>query len=153
MLRTLIDSLPDSIYIKDLDHRMTLCNTGQARLLGAATPAEAVGKSDRDFYPRELAEQYESSEDRLFATGEPLLNHEERVADQQTGKLLWYSNNKVPLYNADGKITSLVGIGRDITALKQAAEALAAANAEMEQAAHKAHELAVAAESGQRGQV
>src|SRR5262245_11076637 len=55
MLRTLIDNLPDLIYVKDVNGRFLLANVAVARVMGAKAPSELLGKSDFDFHPRELA--------------------------------------------------------------------------------------------------
>jgi len=55
LLRTLIDSLPDAIYIKDTQSRFILGNKGVARIMGAPGGESLVGKTDFDFYPAELA--------------------------------------------------------------------------------------------------
>src|SRR5262249_37483084 len=58
LLRTLMDNLPDYIYVKDTESRMLLSNTGHLKALGAETLEEVVGKTDFDFFPREQAEPY-----------------------------------------------------------------------------------------------
>lgn len=51
MLRTLIDHLPDTIYVKDVAGRKTLTNPADVRNRGAASEAEVLGKTDFDFCP------------------------------------------------------------------------------------------------------
>ena len=51
LLRTLIDNIPDMIFVKDTQHRFLLNNIAHARTLGAANPQEMVGKSDLDYFP------------------------------------------------------------------------------------------------------
>lgn len=75
-LRTLLDHLPDLIYFKDNSSRFILCNTTQLRLLGVATLEQAIGKSDHDFFPAELASQYREDEQRIVETGQALINKE-----------------------------------------------------------------------------
>ena len=53
LLRTVIDTLPDYIYAKDIQGQFIFCNTATARLMGDTTPDNLIGKSDFDFYPRE----------------------------------------------------------------------------------------------------
>jgi PAS domain S-box-containing protein len=126
LLHTLFDHLPDSVWIKDTESRFVMGNLGVTRHVGAATPEEIIGKSDFDFFPKDLAEQYYADEQQDVRSGQPLLNREEIVEDQTTGKRLWNLVTKVPLRNAAGNIVGLVGIGRDITERKRAAEALRA---------------------------
>ncbi|MBI5564895.1 MAG: PAS domain S-box protein, partial [Chloroflexi bacterium] len=78
-LRTLIDNLPDSVYIKDRTSRFVVNNLAHLRVLGAASQAEAVGKTDFDFFPPESAQQYFTDEQEVMRLGQPLLNREETV--------------------------------------------------------------------------
>ena len=55
LLRTIIDDLPDCIYVKDRQGRFLVANLATARIMGVATPDDLLGKSDADFYPPELA--------------------------------------------------------------------------------------------------
>jgi two-component system cell cycle sensor histidine kinase/response regulator CckA len=119
LLRTVIDNLPDLIYAKDTESRLVIGNIAVARLMGATTPDEVLGKTDFDFYPQELAAQYYADEQRIIRSGQPLVSGEEPRIDQVTGKKGWLSTTKVPLRDSLGKIVGLVGIGRDITERKQ----------------------------------
>ena len=119
LMRTLIDNVPDLIYAKDTECRFTLANTALLRQLGAASVEDVIGKSDFDFHPKELAEQYFAAEQEIMRSGRGLINHEEVAVDRATGNIQWYSSTKVPLYDASGNLIGLVGIGRDITERQQ----------------------------------
>jgi PAS domain S-box-containing protein len=119
LLRTLIDILPDSIYAKDTEARFILNNAAQLRILGARDQQEALGKSDFDYHPAELASRYFEDDQRVVQSGQPLLTREEPVVDHGTGKVLWKLTTKAPLRDDQGQVIGLVGIGRDITARKQ----------------------------------
>jgi two-component system NtrC family sensor kinase len=114
--RALVDNVPDYIYFKDADSRFTRINLALARHLGLANTAEAVGKSDADFYPRREARQKLVDEQRLLATGEPILGLVEQSDTVSEAK--WVSSTKVPIYGVDGSITGLMGISRDVTGIK-----------------------------------
>jgi diguanylate cyclase (GGDEF)-like protein/PAS domain S-box-containing protein len=116
--------LPDLIYAKDTESRFVIGNIAVARLMGA-TPDELLGKTDFDFYPQELAKQYYADEQEIIRSGQPLINREEPLMDQLTGRKGWLSTTKVPLRNSEGKIVGIVGIGQDITERKRAEEKLA----------------------------
>jgi PAS domain S-box-containing protein len=118
LLRSLIDNVPDYIYIKDTESRFITCNPALVRLMGVATPDELVGKTDFDFYPHELAAKYYADEQAILQSGESLLEHEEAVVDA-AGNPRWISTTKVLLRDAQGKVFGLVGTGRDITERKQ----------------------------------
>lgn len=123
LLRTLLDNLPDYIYAKDTQSRFTLANAAMAHLQGAASPEDLIGKTDFDFVPKELAEQYRAGDEAIMRTGEPVLGCQERNIDGD-GKPRWVLTSKVPLRDAQGNVAGLVGISHDITEYHQAQEAL-----------------------------
>ncbi|GAB4575250.1 MAG: hypothetical protein Kow0077_25810 [Anaerolineae bacterium] len=119
LLRTLIDHIPDYIFVKDRQSRMLINNRAHAvDVLGAASPEEVVGKTDFDFFPEELARFYYEEEQKLMATGQAIL-YEEYPSEAPDGTKTWHLNTKVPLRDTSGEVVGLVGIVRDITELKQ----------------------------------
>ena len=141
LLHTLAESLPDYIYAKDTESRFLLVNTAGARMIGAVAPAEVLGKTVFDFYPEELASRYMADERRVWETGESFINQEEPCVDLITGARKWLLTTKVPFRDASGKIRGLVGLGRDITASKIAAEQLRGAKNEAEAASRAKSEF------------
>jgi PAS domain S-box-containing protein len=123
LLRALIDNMPDLIYVKDTGSRFVLANRALAQLMGAKNPEDLLGKSDFDYFPRELATAFHSDEQTILQSGKPLVNQEERVVDAE-GNAKWLSTSKVPLRNRQGEVRGIIGIGRDITVRVQAEEAL-----------------------------
>jgi PAS domain S-box-containing protein len=123
LLRTLIDNLPDSIYVKDAQSRFIAANLTTARIMGAVTPADLLGKTDGDFYPRELAAEYHADEEQLLQSGRPLVNKAESRRDA-TGESRTVLTTKIPLKDSRGQVFGLVGISRDTTEHKHAEEAL-----------------------------
>jgi len=123
LLRTLIDNLPDFIYVKDTESRFVAANLAVARIMGAATPNELLGKTDADFYPPELAAEYRADEEKLLRSGEPLINKDEPHLDAG-GNPKAVLTTKAPLKDNRGKVFGLVGISRDITERKQAEQTL-----------------------------
>src|SRR5580692_9213322 len=77
MLRTLIDNLPDLIYVKDVNGRFLLANVAVSRVMGAKAPSDLLGKNDFDFHPKELATLYHEDEQVVIRSGRPLLAREE----------------------------------------------------------------------------
>ncbi|MCC7206366.1 MAG: PAS domain S-box protein [Anaerolineae bacterium] len=123
LLRTLIDSMPDSVYAKDQDSRFILANRALAGQFHEPSPERLVGKSDFDYFRTEEAAAYRADELKVITTGEPLINKEE-VTNYPDGKVLWLLSTKVPLRDSQGRIIGLVGNGRDITERKRADETL-----------------------------
>jgi PAS domain S-box-containing protein len=124
LLRTLIDAMPDLIYVKDRQSRFVVVNQAQVRLLGGATPEDLLGKSDLDFFPRELAQKYYADEQAILQSGQPQIGLEEPTVDT-AGNKKWLTTTKVPLRDSHGQVTGFVGVGRDITERKQVEEAVA----------------------------
>jgi len=141
LLRTLIDGLPDNIFVKDRQSRFLISNLAHVRTLGATKPGEVIGKTDLDIFPTELATQYYGDEQALMESGKSL-NREEMVVNPRTGERRWLQTTKVPLRNHEGKVVGLMGINRDITDRKQAEEALRTSQDELEKrAAERTAEL------------
>ncbi|MGA9778969.1 MAG: PAS domain S-box protein [Verrucomicrobiia bacterium] len=118
LLRALIDNLPDYIYVKDMAARKTLSNAADVRVSGCKNEAEVLGKTDFDFFPREVAEKL-FADDLEVLKGQPHVNHEEKVINAD-GEVFWTLTTKVPRRDAAGNIIGLVGGGRDITRQKEA---------------------------------
>ena len=118
LLRTVVDSIPDSIYIKDLNCRKTLVNSTEMRFAGVSTESEIIGKNDFDLYPKQLAEQFFADDQSVLFSGKAVLNREEFLFDENHEKR-WLLTSKIPLRGANSQIIGLLGIGRDITEIKQ----------------------------------
>jgi PAS domain S-box-containing protein len=121
LLRTLINNLPDAIYIKDITGRKTMANPAELKNMGFETEAEAVGKSDFEIYPQDLAAGYFADDQAVIQTGKPVINREEKVVSPNH-EVRWVLSSKIPLRDAGGNIIGLVGIGRDITDKKHLEE-------------------------------
>jgi PAS domain S-box-containing protein len=132
LLRTLIDNLPDYIYIKDAQGRFLAANLATARLMGANTPNDLLGKTDSDFYPPERAAGYRADEEDIFRSGRPVISKDELHVDP-TGNRTAVLSTKVPLKDNRGNIIGLVGISRNITRRKRMEERLARLNSLKEQ--------------------
>jgi PAS domain S-box-containing protein len=123
LLRTVIDNLPDRIFLKDAEGHYLLDNASHLRSLGLESPDGIAGKTVFDLFSREQAEQFHAADMAILASGEPLLNHEERLTGPD-GVERWMLTTKVPLRDPEGKIVGLVCLSRDITARRTAQEAL-----------------------------
>ena len=121
LLQTIMDNLPDFLYVKDRTSHFVRMNKAVARFVGLADPAEGIGKTDQDFFPESLALQYLLDEQSVMASGEPVLNRLEAQNEDQT---LWSLTSTVPVFDSEGHVTGMVGISRDVTARKQMEELL-----------------------------
>ncbi|HSD83250.1 MAG TPA: PAS domain S-box protein, partial [Anaerolineae bacterium] len=114
LLQALMDNIPDTIYFKDTASRFTRVNRAQAKLLGAATLEDAIGKADSDFFSSDLALQFLAEEQHLLSGGAPIVNRLE-YNPTLDGQPRWLSATKVPLHDEAGQIVGLVGVSRDVT--------------------------------------
>jgi PAS domain S-box-containing protein len=121
LLRSLMDNLPDSIYVKDAAGRYVIDNVAHQRILGAASGDDIRGKTVFDYFPEELAQRYYEDDSGALRSQQPLIHQEEPVTDA-TGSPRWFAVTKVPLIGADGKATGLVCISRDVTERRRAEE-------------------------------
>jgi PAS domain S-box-containing protein len=116
-LRTLIDSMPDHIFIKDRESRFTVANKRVAHVLGT-TSENIIGKTDFEFYSSDLAQSFYDDEQTIMRTGKPMINYEEPGHDEHGNRIV-FSTTKMPFKNKDGEVIGIVGICRDITQLKR----------------------------------
>jgi PAS domain S-box-containing protein len=133
LMRTLIDLMPDPIFAKDAAGRFTLANQAVARVMGAGSADELIGKTDADFYSPEMAAKFRADEQSLMERGVPLRDREELGADHGAGELRWHLTTKVPVFGRHGEAIGLVGITRDIHRRKQAEEEIRHLNTELDQ--------------------
>jgi PAS domain S-box-containing protein len=140
LLRTLMDHLPDHIFVKDRDSRFLTANAAVLRTLGARREEEVLGKTDFDFFPRELAQPYYDDEQAIIRSGRPLLNREELLVDHG-GQRKWLLTTKVPLRDPAGEVVGLVGLSHDITERREAEVAVERARQAAESASRSKSEF------------
>ena len=131
LLRTLIDSTPDYIFLKDADGRFILTNTAHAQAAGIVNADDLIGKTAFDVFSPELAAQFHEDDQKIMYSGEALINAERETVDSQ-GHRKFVLTTKIPWRDKDGKILGLVGISRDVTERKQLESQTIALAAEQE---------------------
>jgi PAS domain S-box-containing protein len=123
LLSNLVDLVPGAVYFKDLQSRFVLINRTQAKGLKLGSPAEAIGKSDFDFFTEEHAGPAFADEQEIIRTRRPLLNKEEKET-WPDGRVTWASTTKMPLLGEDGRVIGTFGISHDVTESRLMREAL-----------------------------
>ncbi len=118
LLRALIDNLPDSVYVKDVDGRYVVNNAAHLHVLGAESQEEVVGKTDFDYYPEDLAGRYHAEDQVVLRAGHPLVD-QERPVRNGSGDQVWVSTTRMPLRDGAGRVAGLLSISRNITGRKQ----------------------------------
>jgi len=140
MLKAIIDNIPDYIFVKDLEHRSILANKKFSRkFLNVKSEKEALGLTPLDYFEETKAREIIEDNDRVMKSGESVINREDVVINKD-GSQETVLLTKVPLTDKDGNTTGLVGIARNITALKENKLELERLNAELEV---RARELSV----------
>lgn len=118
LLQTLIDTIPDQIYIKDLQHQFVLTNRATVNALGGSTHQDILGKAETAFAPPNGIMVTRDQEDLILQTGQPLVNYSS-VQQTDTGNR-WLLMTRLPLRDTSGNIIGIIGVNRDITEIKQA---------------------------------
>jgi PAS domain S-box-containing protein len=118
MLRTLIDNLPDPIYVQDIDCRKVIANKADVENIGLTSEADVLGKTDIELFPGKIGERGYADDKKVIITGEPVFDLEEEFINAK-GIKRWLLTTKIPLHDNNGKVAGLVGIGHDITERKK----------------------------------
>ena len=118
--RTLVENIPQKIFMKSRDYRWVSVNQNFARDLGIR-PEDIVGKSDIDLFPKELADKYHADDKRIIETGvtdefdeEYMEGNERRIVH----------TIKTPVRDESGAVIGVLGVFWDVTERKRAEEAL-----------------------------
>ncbi|MCX6281458.1 MAG: PAS domain S-box protein [Bacteroidetes bacterium] len=123
MLRTLINTIPDLIWLKDPDGVYLICNPEFERLYGAKE-SEILGKTDYDFVPKELADFFRKNDDEAVKNGKPT-NNLETLTYADDGHMGFFETIKTPMFDSAGKLIGVLGVARDITEIQQSRDTLA----------------------------
>jgi PAS domain S-box-containing protein len=121
-LRTLVNTIPDLVWLKDVNSAFLACNPKFERLLGAKE-ADIIGKTDHDFFDKELADFFRQKDIEALEAGKPLVN-EELVTYADDGHEEYLETIKSPMCDANGKLIGVLGVGRDVTEHKDTEKAL-----------------------------
>ena len=116
--KTLLENLPQRIFLKDKNLVYVSCNEKYARDLGIE-PDAIVGKTDYEFYPEALAEKYRADDRRILESGAGEDIEESYVRD---GMERWVHTVKTPVKDERGDVHGVLGIFWDVTERRQAAE-------------------------------
>ncbi|MDP1678266.1 MAG: PAS domain S-box protein [Bacteroidota bacterium] len=121
LLRTILESIPDEIYVKDRKGRFLLANSACARALknvGINAPEELVGKTDLDLLSSDIARKEYDEEQKMMNIGTAIIDKEHTLRDEATGKILRsILISKTLLKDGHGNVVGLVGINREVTSM------------------------------------
>ena len=119
VLQTVIASIPVRVFWKDRDLRFQGCNQLFADDAGLPGPQDLVGKNDFDMVWRDQAELYRADDRQVMETGCPKMNILEPHTNPD-GSIAWVRTSKVPLRNAPGEVSGVLGVYEDVTQQKLA---------------------------------
>ncbi|WP_295407142.1 ATP-binding protein [uncultured Thiocystis sp.] len=129
-LRTLLDTLPDLVWLKDADGFFLACNPRFEQCFGARE-SEILGKGDHDFVPAEQADFFLAKDCVAIAAGRPRAN-EEWLTFASDGYRGLFETLKTPVRDARGEIVGVLGIAHDISERKRAEDEIRQLNADLE---------------------
>ncbi len=130
LLSSVIDGTDNIIFLKDRQSRYLLINPAGARILNR-TPAEVIGKDDSAFFPPEETRQIQAYDQEVMRLDRPMTTESRDVIN---GVEHVFESTKSPYRDAAGNLLGVIGIVREVTAMRQAANALQQAKEEAERA-------------------
>lgn len=145
-LKTLVNTLPDLIWLKDINGVYLNCNHRFEDFLGAKEK-DIIGKTDYDFINKELADFFLEQDKKTIQAGKPTINEEE-IIFANDGHHEFLETIKTPLFNQNNQLVGILGIGRDITIRKKQENELIAAKEKTEQSEER---LEMAIDAGEHG--
>ncbi len=144
MYRTLVENLPQNIFMKDRELRYFSVNENFARDLGIR-PADIVGKTDYEFFPKDTAEKYRAEDIRIMETAQQEEFDDEHL---QAGRETWIHTIKVPVKDENGEIVAILGIFWDISEHKRVELAIQESEQKYRQLVDNASEAIVVVQDG-----
>jgi PAS domain S-box-containing protein len=147
LLEALMDNTPDHIYFKDAECRFIMLSRAHLASFGLNDPADAIGKTDFDFFTEEHARPAFEDEQEIMRTGQPIVGLEEKET-YLGGDAAWVSTTKLARLDAQGRTVGTLGISRDITLRKRAEETLRESEEKYRTLVEKANEAIYIAQDG-----
>ena len=128
LMSTLINSIPDRIYVKDIDGKYIHSNPAHYKSFGLQSQEELIGKTTLDFFPNDEAASNVKDDLKVILTGKEIINSEEK-SFWNGDQISWHHVTKVPLRDQQNNITGIICISRDITQSKKIQEQLQSSEA------------------------
>jgi len=109
----MLDVIPDMVWLKDANGIYLLCNQELAKLVNLSKD-KIIGGTDYDFFPKEKADFYRENDLQAIKNSSTTIN-EESADFLYSGYSVWNETSKTPLYDSQGELIGVLGIGRDIS--------------------------------------
>jgi len=113
--QAILDNIPDNVWLKDREGLYVTVNDPFGKEVGV-TPEDMLGKNDYDIYPPELAAKYERDSREVMTSGDRTY-FEESMVDQE-GNTQYLEKVETPIFDDNGNVSGIIGIGHDITCRK-----------------------------------
>lgn len=123
-MRTLLDNLPDPVYVINSEGRFVLSNHAHTRFIGSDEETAVAGKSLIDFFNKEDAEKIQNEINSVLREGKRIIDKIELLRNPENGFPCWQLTSRIPLYDDEGKTVSVLNISHDITEKKRSEDAL-----------------------------
>jgi two-component system sensor histidine kinase UhpB len=123
LLRSLIDNLPDYIYVKDKETHYIINNKAFVKLVGAESENETTGKKVTDLFEEEVGRINMEEDKKVLTLGTVIIDRDEPIVTYK-GEKRWLLTTKVPLKDKEEKVVGILGISKDITERKLAEQEL-----------------------------
>ncbi|MBS1140009.1 MAG: putative signaling protein [Proteobacteria bacterium] len=124
--RALLDNFPFLVWLKDTDSRFLTTNRAFANAVSLPGAQDLVGKTDLDFWPDEMANQFRADDFEVMTSRKNKIVVEPIIVNQQ---VTWHETYKAPVVGEDGALLGTVGFARDISEQKRAEQAMQLRNA------------------------
>ncbi len=121
LIRSLLDSIPDLVFFKDVPGVYLGCNPAFARFVGRP-PEEIIGRTDHQLFPQAEADEFRAHDRAMLTTRTP--RHNEEWITYPDGTRVFLDTLKTPYWGPSGELLGVLGISRDITDRKQTEVAL-----------------------------
>lgn len=130
-LRTLVQTIPDLIWLKDVNGVFLKCNSMFAHYMGVSE-SELIGKTDYDFVEFERAEKFHQTDLKTLAEEKPT-TFEEWYTFKNHDEPIFMETTKTPMFDSNGAVIGILGIGHNITHRKLAEKELIKAKEKAEE--------------------
>ncbi len=131
LITSLLDSIPDIVFYKDMNGVYMGCNPQFAEVVGK-TKNEIIGKTDYDLFDKGIADFFTQNDNKMLE--EKKSQHNEEWIDYPDGRKKLIETLKTPYWQADGSLIGVLGISRDIAERKLAETEIVKARDEAENA-------------------
>lgn len=111
-IQTLIDNFPFMVWLKDVNSRILVANTAYANMVGVSSSAELIGKTDFDFFPPDLAQEYVDGDQWAMRSSSP--SAVTVPIKNAEGEYYWIESYKSAVV-VDGVVVGSLGYARDVT--------------------------------------